>query len=130
MLGTDARLLFLKIFLISTRRPGDDSDAESSRETSSAGSSDCEVERRAKGVADGTLDQHNHLNLQRLNTLTLRDKPPLSSSSEETEVCNTHGSLIFEYLEQEQPHHRQPLYDKASSFSRRIAYFALCLHIS
>lgn len=101
------------------RRPGEDSDAESSRETSGAGSSDCEAERRAKGVACVTQGQQNlmNVNLQILNRLTLRDKPTRSSSSDETEVCNSPGLLVFEYLEQEQPHHRQPLYDKVSSLA-------------
>ncbi|GAV57000.1 DUF789 domain-containing protein [Cephalotus follicularis] len=100
------------------RRTGDDSDAESSRETSSAGSSDCEADRRAKGV-DVTWGQHNLMNLnsQKLNRFTLRDKPPTISSSDETEVCNSPGLLLFEFLEQEQPHHRKPFYDKVSSLA-------------
>lgn len=99
----------------SDRRPGEDSDVESSRETSSAGSSDCEAERRGKGV-DGAWVQHNLMNLnsQRLSRITLREKHSMSSSSDETEVYNSHGLLVFEYFEQEQPHHRQPLYDKVS----------------
>lgn len=98
------------------RRPGDDSDADSSRETSSAGSSDCEAERQAKSFVDGARGRHNDINLtsQRVNGLTLRDKPPISSSNEETEACSSPGQLVFEYFEQEQPHYRQPLYDKVS----------------
>ncbi|PON48901.1 Myb/SANT-like domain containing protein [Trema orientale] len=98
------------------RRPGDDSDAESSRETSSAGSSDCEAERRVKGAVDGGWGRQNLMNSnsQRLGRLTLRDQHPMSSSSDETEVYNLPGSLVFEYFEQEQPHHRKPLYDKIS----------------
>lgn len=97
------------------RRPGEESDAESSRETSSAGSSDCEPERRAKGVADGAWSQHDPVNLnsQRMNRLSLREKSCLSSSSDEAEVSNTPGQLVFEYLEQELPHTRKPLADKA-----------------
>lgn len=56
-------------------------------------------------------------NSQRLSRITLRDKHPMSSSSDETEVHNSPGLLVFEYFEQEQPHHRQPLYDKVSPFS-------------
>lgn len=98
------------------RRPGEESDAESSRETSSAGSSDCEAERRAKGVADGAWSQHNPMNLnsQRMSRLSLREKSHMSSSSDEAEVCNSPGLLVFEYLEQEQPHIRKPLADKIS----------------
>ncbi|KAA8549119.1 hypothetical protein F0562_000803 [Nyssa sinensis] len=88
------------------RRPGEESDAESSRETSSGGSSDCEADRRAKCVVD--------VNSQRMNRLSLREKSLVSSSSDEAEVCNSPGSLLFEYLEQEQPHNRKPLTDKVS----------------
>lgn len=96
---------------------------ESSRETSSAGSSDCEAERRGKGV-DGAWVQHNLMNLnsQRLSRITLREKHPMSSSSHETEVYNSHELLVFEYFEQEQPHHRQPLYDKASHWPCYLTY--------
>ncbi|KAM3735710.1 hypothetical protein ACB098_10G107400 [Castanea mollissima] len=101
------------------RRPGEDSDAESSRETSSAGSSDCEAERRAKSIVDGLQGKHDlmSLNNQRMSRLTLRDKPPLSSSGDETEVCSSPGKIVFEYFELEQPHHRQPLYDKISNLA-------------
>ncbi|KAI9182428.1 hypothetical protein LWI28_025255 [Acer negundo] len=103
-------------------RPGEDSDAETSRETTcSAGSSDHEAERLAKGV-DGTRDQHNLMNLnsQRLNRLTLSDKQTVSSTSDETEVCSSPRFPIFEYFEQEQPRHRKPLYDKVSSLASRF----------
>lgn len=62
--------------------------------------------------------QHNLINVnsQRLSKLSLRDRPPLGSSSDETEVCNSPGQLVFEYFEQEQPHFRPPVYDKASPF--------------
>lgn len=99
------------------RKPGEDSDAESSRETSSCASSDCEPERKAKGHIDGICNQESSVKLdsQKMNRLSLRDKkPPMSSSGDETEVCNSLGELVFEYLEQEQPHHRKPLYDQAS----------------
>lgn len=100
------------------RRTSEDSDAESSRETSSAGSSDCETEKRARGGVDGARMQRNLMNAnsQRLSRLSLRDRPPMSSSSDETEVCNSPGQLVFEYFEREQPHFRPPVYDKASPF--------------
>lgn len=71
------------------------------------------------------------LNSHRMSRLTLRDKPPLNSSSDEAEVCSSPGPPVFEYFEQEQPHHRPPLYDKASPFSLRFVYFIhfLCLDL-
>lgn len=91
------------------RRPSENSDAESSREMSSGGSTDCESERQTKSSGD------------RPNLIgsrpSLRDVPPLSLSGDESEVSNSTGLLVFEYLEQEQPRHRQPLTDKASPLS-------------
>ncbi|MBA0853240.1 hypothetical protein Goshw_015144 [Gossypium schwendimanii] len=58
------------------RRASEDSDVESSRETSSAGSSDCEIDRRLKGGIDGAWEKHNSQGTS---------KPPTSSSSDEME---------------------------------------------
>lgn len=101
----------------STRRPGEESDVESSRETSSAGSSDCEAERRAKSVVDGSCSHQKlvNLNSQRMNRLSLREKSVMSSSSDEAEMSSSPGTLLFEFLEHEQPYNRRPLTDKASS---------------
>ncbi|CAI9767840.1 unnamed protein product [Fraxinus pennsylvanica] len=98
------------------RRPGEESDAESSMETSSASSSDCEADRRSKSIVDGSRNLQNLMNSnsQRLNKLVLRDKSVISSSSDEAEIPNSSGLLLFEYLEQEQPHNRRPLTDKIS----------------
>ncbi|KAK3020561.1 hypothetical protein RJ639_046911 [Escallonia herrerae] len=98
------------------RRPGEESDAESSRETSSGGSSDCEADRRTKGTLDGSWSQQNlvNSNSQRLNRLSLREKSLMSTSSDEAEIGSSPGLLMFEYLEQEQPYNRKPLCDKVS----------------
>ncbi|MBA0589864.1 hypothetical protein Gorai_018591 [Gossypium raimondii] len=88
------------------RRTSDIGDAESSREISSAGTSDSETDRRVKGGIDGAWAHHNS---ERTNG------SPMSTSSDEVEVGKSNGQLVFEYFEQEQPHHRKPLYDKASS---------------
>lgn len=97
----------------STRRPGEESDVESSRETGSAGSSDCEAERRAKSVVDGS--NLINLNSERMNGLSLRDKSVMSSSSDEAEMSSSSGAPLFEFLEREPPYNRKPLTDKASS---------------
>ncbi|XVF32829.1 hypothetical protein REPUB_Repub17cG0116400 [Reevesia pubescens] len=93
------------------RRTSEASDAESSRETSSAGNSDCETDRRVKSGVDGAWGQHNSLRINR---------PRMSSSSEEVEVGKSPGLLVFEYFEQEQPRHRKPLYDKISSLTSQF----------
>lgn len=117
------------MFLCTIRKPSEDNDVDFSEETSSVGKIVCEAERGAEGVVQ-THDHHDlmYSNLQRLNSLTLREKPPMNSSNDETEICKSPGMLIYEYLEQEQPHHRPPLYDKASTFSK-VFIICLFLHI-
>lgn len=97
------------------RRASEKSDPES-RGASSNGSSDCEIERWAKGAVDGTCNQQNaiSLNSQKFNRISLRDNSIKSSSSDEDEL------LVFEYLEQEQPHHRKPLADKISALASQF----------
>ncbi|KAJ9171771.1 hypothetical protein P3X46_015089 [Hevea brasiliensis] len=103
------------------RRHGEYSDAESSKETSGAGSSDFEAEKHTKGGVDGA-DQHylKNLNSQGMQRLILRDKPLHCSSNDEMEISSSHGLLVYEYLEQEQPHCRKPLYDKVSSLASQF----------
>lgn len=95
------------------RRPGEESDTESSRETSSDDSSDFGVGKRVNNVVPVT-------NVQRLN------RQVVSSSSDESEMCNPPGQLIFEYFEHEVPFIREPLSDKiallASQFPELRTY--------
>ncbi|KAK4857335.1 hypothetical protein QYF36_027023 [Acer negundo] len=99
-----------------SRRPGEESDADSSRETSSDGSSDHGVERRINAFVQGTWSQQNipDANIQSFNRLSLRNKPLVGSSSDESEICNSPGQLIFEYLAHDAPFSREPLADKIS----------------
>lgn len=91
-----------------TRRVGEGSVAESSKETSSDGSSEGEANKQARG------DNLMNIYSQRLSRLTLREGTTMSSSSHETEVCNSPGQLVYEYFEGALPHFRPPLHDKAS----------------
>ncbi|EEF39322.1 conserved hypothetical protein [Ricinus communis] len=96
------------------RRHGEDSDFESSQEASCAGGNECEAEKQAKGGVDGVWGRHRHnimnLNPQGLQRLSLRDQNLNNLSS-------SHGLLVFEYLEQEQPRRRKPLYDTVSTLA-------------
>ncbi|XVF66167.1 hypothetical protein PTKIN_Ptkin10aG0013600 [Pterospermum kingtungense] len=106
-----------------TRRPGEESDTESSRETSSDGSnSDCGIGRRANNVVQGTGNQMEiaDANVQHLTRLSLRNRPFGGSSSDESDICNPPGQLIFEYLEHDQPFSREPLADKISVLASRF----------
>ncbi|GMJ08384.1 hypothetical protein like AT4G16100 [Hibiscus trionum] len=99
------------------RMPGEKSDTESYRETSSDSSdSDYRIATRANNIDPGSWNQLEvaDLNIQRLTTLSLRNTPFEGSSSDESDTCNTPGQLIFEYLEHDQPFSREPLADKIS----------------
>ncbi|XWS14146.1 hypothetical protein CRYUN_Cryun36dG0098500 [Craigia yunnanensis] len=105
------------------RRSGEESDAESSKETSSDGSnSDCGIGRRATNVVQGAWSQLEiaDANIQRLTRLSLRNRPFGASSSDESDSCNPPGQLIFEYLEHDQPFSREPLADKISVLASRF----------
>ncbi|XP_061993223.1 uncharacterized protein LOC133711063 isoform X1 [Rosa rugosa] len=110
------------------RKPGDDSDAESSRETSSDGSSDYGAERGISGVVDDAWSRQNiaDVNGHGWNRVLPRDKPLTGSSSDESEICNPPGQLVFQYLEHDQPFGREPLADKiqvlASQFPELRTY--------
>ena len=84
--------------------PGEESD-ESSRETCSDGSSDCET-----GFSESTL--------QGMKGLSLRYKPFNGSSSDEGDFSSSPGVLIFEYFEHAPPFSREPLADKVISSSQ------------
>ncbi|KAF6145900.1 hypothetical protein GIB67_028895 [Kingdonia uniflora] len=86
----------------SMRRFGEDSDGDSYRDTSSDGSSDCEVERTLKHSMD------------RLSVVDGPTSFQEGFSSDDGEARNAQGSLIFEYLERAPPYCREPLADKAN----------------
>ncbi|XVF62515.1 hypothetical protein PTKIN_Ptkin09bG0014300 [Pterospermum kingtungense] len=105
------------------RRPGEESDTESSRETSSDGSnSDCGIGRRANNGVQGAWSQTEvaDVNVQRLTRLSLKNRPFGGSSSDESDSSSPPGQLIFEYLEHDQPFSREPLADKISVLASRF----------
>lgn len=98
------------------RKPSQESDSESARETSSDSSSGYCQERGTNSV-HGTrnhlnvLDASNH-GLERVSL----SMPFMGSSSDETQSCNPPGQKIFEYFERETPYNREPLADKARCY--------------
>lgn len=99
------------------RRPGEDSDAESSRETSSDGSGEYGLERRINAYVQGTWSQQNILdaNIQNFSRLSMKGKPFTGSSSDESERCGPPGQLTFQFFEYDPPFSREPLADKVSA---------------
>nr|XP_023916838.1 uncharacterized protein LOC112028383 [Quercus suber] len=103
------------------RRPGEESDSMSSRESSSDSSSDYGAERQASNVANGSWNQPNiDANIQGLKRISLRNKTFAGSSSDESENCSPPGQLVFEYFEHDPPFSREPLADKIQVLASRF----------
>lgn len=103
------------------RKPGDESDAESSRETSSGGSSDYGAERGFNNAVNGAWIQNTtDPNIHGWKGVSSISKPSMESSSDESETCNPPGRLMFEYLAQDPPYSREPLADKISVLSSQF----------
>nr|GEV52960.1 hypothetical protein [Tanacetum cinerariifolium] len=100
----------------SRRRPGEESDSDSSRATSSDGSYE------AGSVGRGSRAQANYLGsvAKSFSKLRLRADPFVADGSEEGEIRNPPGLLIFEYFERALPYHRAPLADKISDLASKF----------
>ncbi|KAJ9555014.1 hypothetical protein OSB04_009628 [Centaurea solstitialis] len=96
--------------ITSIRRLGEESDSDSSRATTSDGSYE------PGSVGRGPQVQENNVGsvTQSFNKLALRGDPFVGDGSDEGEIRNPPGLLIFEYFERALPYHRAPLADKAS----------------
>ncbi|KAK9072853.1 hypothetical protein SSX86_009288 [Deinandra increscens subsp. villosa] len=95
----------------SIRRPGEESDSASSRATSSDGSYEPRVEENSVGSITKSF-----------NKLMLRggDSFVGNGGTEESEIRNPPGLLIFEYFERALPYHRAPLADKISDLASKF----------
>ncbi|XP_076891273.1 uncharacterized protein LOC143542604 isoform X1 [Bidens hawaiensis] len=93
------------------RRPGEESDSGSSRATSSDGSYEPRVEENNAGSVTKSF-----------NKLKLRSGDMLVGNevTEEGEIRNPPGLLIFEYFERALPYHRAPLADKISDLASKF----------
>lgn len=109
--------LFVLTVNLCGRRLGEDSDSDF-RDSSSDGSSDCEPERGLKYSRE-QWSHHCIENEIRMDRLSLRDQHSVQEdfSSDEGESTNSQGCLLFEYLERDAPYSREPLANKASTFS-------------
>ncbi|XAR61377.1 hypothetical protein NMG60_11035063 [Bertholletia excelsa] len=101
------------------RRPTVENDSKLSRRTSSGYNSDCEANLGTKCVMSSLWNEHSLMGWKspQIDRLSLRDKILMNSSLEEAEMHSSPGRLLFEYLEQEQPHNRKPLADKISALT-------------
>ena len=92
------------------RRSGEDSDYESSRATSSDGSYEA-----GAGAVHGPQTRKNINSVAgSFNKLMIRADLLVGCDSDEGEIRNPPGHLIFEYFERASPFQREPLANKAS----------------
>jgi len=114
-------------YTVSSRQPKD-SDVDCYRDSSSDGSSDCELENSLKYARDWS---RNHLvngstfGMDRLsvreNHLTMQE----GFSSDDSDAGNSQGRLIFQHLERDPPYSREPLSDKARPISWHLLTLVL-----
>lgn len=110
---------------VKTRRPGEESDSDYFRDSSSDGSSDSEHERRCLNYTREQRMYHSQTSEISLSIdgLSLRDRNATFQegfSSDEGESGSSQGALLFEYLAHDQPYGREPLADKISDLAQRF----------
>ncbi|KAJ6833699.1 uncharacterized protein M6B38_338380 [Iris pallida] len=101
---------------------GEESDGDSYMDSSSDGSSDSEPVRGLKSKA-WSRSRLSTTSMLRMKRLSLSENPAHLQeefSSDDGEDGNSEGCLLFEYLEQDPPHCREPLADKANFRSCRL----------
>nr|XP_016515563.1 PREDICTED: uncharacterized protein LOC107832260 isoform X1 [Nicotiana tabacum] len=108
-----------------SRRPGEESDSDYFRDSSSDGSSDSEHERRFLNYTREQRMYHSQTSESSLSIdrLSLRDRNATFQegfSSDEGESGSSQGALLFEYLEHGQPYGCEPLADKISDLAQRF----------
>lgn len=110
---------------VKTRLPGEESDSDYFRDSSSDGSSDSEHERRCLNYTREQRMYHSQTSESSLSMdgLSLRDRNATFQegfSSDESESGSSQGALLFEYLARDQPYGREPLADKISDLAQRF----------
>ncbi|XP_058091436.1 uncharacterized protein LOC131237594 [Magnolia sinica] len=108
---------------VKMRRAGEDSDGDYCRDSSSDGSSDCELERGLKDSREQWNRYHPAHVATEMGRLSLREKHAASQegfSSDDGEVAISQGRLLFEFLEQDPLYSREPLADKILDLSSRF----------
>ncbi|XP_015076499.1 uncharacterized protein LOC107020584 isoform X1 [Solanum pennellii] len=108
-----------------SRRPGEESDSDYFRDSSSDGSSDSEHERRFLNYSREQRMYHSQASESSLSIdgLSLRDSNATFQegfSSDEGESGSPQGALLFEYFAHDQPYGREPLADKISDLAQRF----------
>ncbi|KAB1212488.1 hypothetical protein CJ030_MR5G001022 [Morella rubra] len=105
------------------RRAGEDSDCDCSRDSSSDGSSDCEIDKGTQFTSKGSFCRHLPsevpTRMGRLSVTNEHTERQEGFSGDDGESRNSQGTLLFEFLEQNAPYCREPLSDKISDLACR-----------
>ncbi|WMV28266.1 hypothetical protein MTR67_021651 [Solanum verrucosum] len=123
--GMLSHAYYMKRNNFSHRRPGEESDSDYFRDSSSDGSSDSEHERRCLNYSREQRMYHSQASESSLSIdgLSLRDSNATFQegfSSDEGESGSSQGALLFEYFAHDQPYGREPLADKISDLAQRF----------
>ncbi|XP_042055262.1 uncharacterized protein LOC121799829 [Salvia splendens] len=102
---------------VEQRRPGEESDANSSRGSSTDGES--EGTDRGASDAQGSWNQKHNID-HGFRRFAGKNNPSMKPSVEGADVSNPPGLLVFEYFETELPFHREPLADKMSKLASLV----------
>lgn len=105
-----------------SRQAGEDSDGDYYRDSSSDGSNDYEFEKGMKFSREQQACHHPASDVPiQMGRLSLREKHNTIQegfSSDDSEASNSHGHLIFEFLEHNPPYGREPFADKILDLAR------------
>ncbi|XP_075516570.1 uncharacterized protein LOC142551300 isoform X2 [Primulina tabacum] len=103
--------------IMEQRRPGEESDGNSSRETSSDGDSECGTDSVANNAQ---AQNHQNATVQGHDQYAGRNNAFVGSSVYGVDITVPPDLLIFEYFAREVPFHREPLADKMSILASRF----------
>ncbi|XP_073134763.1 uncharacterized protein [Henckelia pumila] len=104
--------------ILEQRRPGEESDGNSSRETSSDGDSECGTDRVA--INDQGPRNHQNTTVRGYNQYAGRNNAFVGPSVYGSDISTPPGLLVYEYFAREVPFHREPLADKMSILASRF----------
>nr|XP_010906992.1 uncharacterized protein LOC105033774 [Elaeis guineensis] len=105
---------------VSSWRPGEESDGDCYKDSSSDGSSDCDNEKDLKYSRNWYRNYLARTSMLRIDRLSLRENHATLQEgvlSDDGEAENSQGCLLFEYLEQDSPYSREPFADKVTDLA-------------
>lgn len=94
------------------RQADEDSDSDCCRDSSSDGSSDCEIEQGMRFFREQRGHHHGSEVPLRMGALSLSDQNATNQDGFSRDYKHSRDHLLFEFFEQDPPYSREPLTDK------------------